>query len=82
MQPGHGWVRSQSSQIEKQPEHKYVSFTVSDYAQMLSQRCVYWEGVRSLEMIAVQLGQTSSTSSLAGQYMCLQTDDLRSPMSG
>ena len=33
-------------------------------------------------MIAVQLGQTSSTSSLAGQYMCLQTDDLRSPMSG
>ena len=33
-------------------------------------------------MIAVQLGQTSSTSSLAGQYMCLHADDLRSPMNG
>ena len=33
-------------------------------------------------MIAVQLGQTSSTSSLAGQYMCLHADDLRNPMNG
>ena len=33
-------------------------------------------------MIAVQLGQTSSTSSLAGQCMCLHADDLRSPMNG
>ena len=39
-QPAHGYVRSQSSQIEKQPEHKYVSFTVSDYAQMLSLRVI------------------------------------------
>ena len=38
-------MRSQSSQIEKQPEHKYLSFTVSDYSQMVSYRCVYWEGV-------------------------------------
>jgi len=33
-------------------------------------------------MIAVQLGQTSSTSSLAGQCMCLHAEDLRSPMNG
>ena len=33
-------------------------------------------------MIAAQLGQTSSTSSLAGQCMCLHADDLRSPMNG
>ena len=33
-------------------------------------------------MIAVQLGQTSSTSSLAGQCMCLHADDLRSSMNG
>ena len=33
-------------------------------------------------MIAVQLGQTSSTSSLAGQCMCLHADHLRSPMNG
>ena len=40
LQPGHGLVRSQLSQIEKQPEHKYVSLTVSDYAQMLSLRVI------------------------------------------
>ena len=35
-----------NQQQTKQPEHEYVSFTVSDYAQMLSYRCVYWEGMQ------------------------------------
>ena len=39
-------MRSQSSQIEKQPEHKCVSFSVSDRTRMASWRCVDWEGVQ------------------------------------